>query len=90
MQNPVDAIEDLKGAGFDEDRAKALVRLVADRDSDLVTKDYLRSELSVLKGEIGDVKSDIREIRSLIKQIERLLLFAIGGIVILYFKSFLP
>ncbi len=51
----------LEGAGFDKRQSRLLVDVLKTTNDDLVTKDYLRAEMSELRAEMSELRAEISE-----------------------------
>ena len=49
----------LEGAGFDKRQSRLLVDVLKTTNDDLVTKDYLRAEMSELRAEMSELRAEM-------------------------------
>lgn len=71
---------ELSGAGFNAEQAEVLTRALTERESDLVTKDYLRAELIEA---LAPIRSDILLLKWMLGLV-------LAGILTLILKAFFP
>lgn len=90
--------EDLVAVHFSQEQAKAIARVLVEREGELVTKDFLRAELAELRTElrgeiaalriemrteISGIRTDVASVRTEIARVESALFWKIGGVVLL-------
>jgi hypothetical protein len=74
----LELVEKLKTAGFAQEQAEAVVRVIADAQQDLVTRAYLDQ---ALQRELAPIRTEIAVLKWMMGVV-------IGGLVALIIKSF--
>ena len=75
-------VEKRKSAGFVQEQAEAVVRVIADAQEDLVTRDYLDYALArEFAAQLGPIRTDLAVLKWMMGVV-------IGGVVALIIKGF--
>jgi len=78
----LELVDKLKSAGFVQEQAEAVVRVIADAQQDLVTREYLDHALQ------REFASQLGPIRTEIAVLKWMMGVVIGGLVALIIKGF--
>ncbi|MBA2408886.1 MAG: DUF1640 domain-containing protein [Gammaproteobacteria bacterium] len=59
----LELVDKLKAGGLPPEQAEAVVRVIAEAQNQLVTRDTLKLELAPVKSQIASLESDLRTIK---------------------------